>query len=59
MNRRGKTIWEGSRATLLFRGGTWQPLRKSVKGNNVKRSQTKRARSFDGFTLSRLPGCTR
>jgi hypothetical protein len=40
-----------SKDTLLFRGGTRQRLRKAVKGNKVKLSQTKRARSFDRFTL--------
>jgi len=32
-----------SKDTLLFRGGTRQPLREAVKGNKIKRSQTKRA----------------
>jgi len=39
-----------SKDTSLFRGGTRQRLPKAVKGNKVKRSQTKRARTFDGFT---------
>jgi hypothetical protein len=30
-----------SKDTLLLRGGTWQPLRKAVKGNKVKLSPNK------------------
>jgi hypothetical protein len=49
-----------SKDTLLGRGGTRQRLRKAVKGNKVKLSPNQtNARWFEGFTLSRLPGCTR
>jgi hypothetical protein len=33
--------FHGHKLAPLFRGGTWQPLRKAVKGNKVKRSPSK------------------
>jgi len=48
-----------SKDTLLFRGGTWQPLRKAVKGNTVKLSPNKTDAIVRGFHLVTLFGPTR